>query len=255
MSNSTFLDKIVNHLLQKYSENLSEIVIVLPNKRAKVFLLDKLKNHFENYFFAPQIVSIEEFVQELSGFRAIDNIELLFEFYQVYLRLNNSESPQNFDQFSNWATILLQDFNEIDRYLIEPNYVFSYLKDIEVLKRWDLSIDQKTELIDKQLLFWDKLPEYYQEFYNHLLANGVGYQGLIYREAVNHLEFFCSQLKSEKLIFIGFNALNQAEERIIQHLLALEKAEILWDIDKVFLNDTHHDVGLFIRRFKEKWIY
>ena len=255
MSNSTFLDKIVNHLLQKYSENLSEIVIVLPNKRAKVFLLDKLKNHFENYFFAPQIVSIEEFVQELSGVRAIDNIELLFEFYQVYLRLNNSESPQNFDQFSNWATILLQDFNEIDRYLIEPNYVFSYLKDIEVLKRWDLSIDQKTELIDKQLLFWDKLPEYYQEFYSHLLANGVGYQGLIYREAVNHLEFFCSQLKSEKLIFIGFNALNQAEERIIQHLLALEKAEILWDIDKVFLNDTHHDVGLFIRRFKEKWIY
>ena len=78
---------------------------------------------------------------------------------------------------TNWATVLLQDFNEIDRYLIEPNYVFSYLKDIEVLKRWDLSIDQKTELIDKQLLFWDKLPSYYQEFYNHLLGKGVGYQG------------------------------------------------------------------------------
>lgn len=255
MRNSTFLDKIIDHLLRDYSENLSEIVIVLPNKRAKVFLLDKLKNHFENYFFAPQIVSIEEFVQELSGVRAIDNIELLFEFYQVYLQLNNPESSQSFDQFSNWATVLLQDFNEIDRYLIEPNYVFSYLKDIEVLKRWDLSIDQKTELIDKQLLFWDKLPSYYQEFYNHLLGKGVGYQGLIYREAVNHLEFFSSHLKSEKLIFAGFNALNQAEERIIQHLLTIDKAEILWDIDKVFLNDVHHDVGLFIRRFKDKWVY
>lgn len=255
MKNPTFLDKLVNHLLQKYSENLSEIVVVLPNKRAKVFLLDKLKSHFENYFFAPKIISIEEFVQELSGVRSIDNIELLFEFYHIYLQLNNTETVQNFDQFSNWAKILLQDFNEIDRYLIEPNYVFSYLKDIEVLKRWDLSIDQKTELIEKQLLFWDRLPEYYQEFYNHLLAKGLGYQGLIYREAVNHLEFFSSQMQSEKLIFAGFNALNQAEERIIQHLLAIGKAEILWDIDKVFLNDFQHDVGLFIRRFKEKWIY
>lgn len=255
MMNPTFLDKLVSHLLQKYSENLSEIVVVLPNKRAKVFLLDKLKFHFENYFFAPKIISIEEFVQELSGVRSIDNIELLFEFYHIYLQLNNTETVQNFDQFSNWAKILLQDFNEIDRYLIEPNYVFSYLKDIEVLKRWDLSIDQKTELIEKQLLFWDRLPEYYQEFYNHLLAKGLGYQGLIYREAVNHLEFFSSQMQSEKLIFAGFNALNQAEERIIQHLLAIGKAEILWDIDKVFLNDFQHDVGLFIRRFKEKWIY
>jgi ATP-dependent helicase/nuclease subunit B len=255
MRNPTFLDKLVDHLLLKYSENLSDIVIILPNKRAKVFLLDKLKSHFENYFFAPKIISIEEFVQELSGVRSIDNIELLFEFYQVYSDLNKNDSLQNFDQFSNWAKTLLQDFNEIDRYLIEPNYVFSYLKDIEVLKRWDLSVDQKTELIEKQLLFWDRLPEYYQEFYNHLLAKGLGYQGLIYREAVNHLEFFSSQLESEKLIFAGFNALNQAEERIIQHLLAIGKAEILWDIDKVFLNDFQHDVGLFIRRFKEKWIY
>ncbi|WP_136667325.1 PD-(D/E)XK nuclease family protein [Flavobacterium sp. H122] len=255
MMNATFLDKLVGHLFQKYSENLSEIVIVLPNKRARVFLLDKLKSHFENYFFAPKIISIEEFVEELSGVRSIDNIELLFEFYQVYLQLSSKETAQNFDQFSNWAKTLLQDFNEIDRYLIEPNYVFSYLKDIEVLKRWDLSVEQKTELIEKQLIFWDKLPEYYQEFYNHLLTKGLGYQGLIYREAVNHLEFFSSQLQSEKIIFAGFNALNQAEERIIQHLLAVDKAEILWDIDKTFLNDFYHDVGLFIRRFKEKWIY
>ena len=254
MTSISFLDKLVNYLSNEYSDKLSEITIILPNRRARVFLLDKLKNRHNQYFFAPKIISVEDFVQELAEIRAIDSIELLFEFYTVYLGLTN-EKDQTFEQFSNWAKTLLQDFNEIDRYLIEPNYVFSYLKEIKALERWDLSIDKKTELIDKQLEFWNKLPLYYDTFYNYLKEKKIGYQGLIYREAVNNLEFFAQNVKSSKLVFAGFNALNQAEEKIIQHLLAVGKAEILWDADKTFLNDPLHDAGLFIRRFREKWLY
>jgi hypothetical protein len=32
--------------------------------------------------------------------------------------------------------MLLQDFNEIDRYLLDPTHVLSYLKDIEEKKKW-----------------------------------------------------------------------------------------------------------------------
>lgn len=252
MTNTSFLDKLVLHLVAQYPNHLSDIVIVLPNKRARVFLLDKLKSKFDDYFFAPKIISIEEFVQELAQIRTLDSIELLFEFYTVYLGLTK-EKPQTFEQFSNWAKTLLQDFNEIDRYLIAPDYVFSYLKEIKALERWDLSIENKTELIEKQLEFWNKLPLYYDTFYNHLKERKIGYQGLIYREAVNNLEFFTQHINTYKLVFAGFNALNQAEEKIIQHLLAVDKAEILWDADKTFLNDPLHDSGLFIRRFKEKW--
>ncbi|OWP84407.1 hypothetical protein BWK59_05480 [Flavobacterium davisii] len=249
----TFLDKLTLFLFNTHSSDLENIVIVLPNKRASVFLLDKIKQHFSQYAFAPIIISIEEFVQDLAGIRPLDNIELLFAFYDTYLEITPIDERQDFEQFSNWAKILLQDFNEIDRYLIKPHYVFSYLKEIEVLKRWNLEPHQKTELIHKQILFWEKVPHYYEMYYESLLSKGVGYQGLIYKEAVQNLEFFAQQLKAKKIIFAGFNALNQAEEKIIQHLVAIDKAEILWDIDRVFLNDPQHDAGLFIRRFKNQW--
>ncbi len=252
MINGTFLDKLVSYLIED-NANLDKITIVLPNKRAKVFLLEALKNKFDNYFFAPQIISIEEFVQELSGIRNIDSVELLFEFYEVYLSITPSEKQVSFEKFANWAVTLLQDFNEIDRYLLSPNHVFSYLKDIEALKRWDLSASETTPLIDKQLEFWKLLPHYYDSFYNHLKVKKMGYQGLIYREAVNNLEFYAANIESQKIIFAGFNALNKAEEKIIQYLLSIDKAEIRWDIDSVFINDASHDTGLFVRRFKDKW--
>jgi len=253
MENNTFLDNLVAYLGNSNSASVSDIVIVLPNQRAKVFLVEKLKNKFSNAFFSPQIISIEEFIQELSGIRNVDPVELLFEFYEVYTALPN-DKVQTFEQFSNWAKTLLQDFNEIDRYLIDPNYVFSYLKEIKVLERWELTLENKTDLINKQLEFWSKLPLYYDCLYKSLIEKGIGYQGLIYREAVNNLEFYASNVAS-KLVFAGFNALNQAEEKIIQHLLAIDKAEILWDIDQIFVNDRLHDAGLFVRRFKENWTH
>ena len=250
---TTFLDKLTAHLFSKYADALNSTTVILPNKRARVFLLDKIKQQLPEFTFAPNIISIEEFVQDLAGIRPLDNIELLFSFYEVYVSLTPKTDIQDFEQFSNWAKIIIQDFNEIDRYLIKPDYVFSYLKEIEVIKRWNLEPQDKTDLIHKQIVFWEKMPEYYETFYQFLLQKGVGYQGLIYREAVNNLEFFAQQLKAEKLLFAGFNALNQAEEKIIQHLLAIDKAEVLWDIDRVFLNDNQHDTGLFVRRFKNAW--
>lgn len=255
MTETTFLDKLANYIVTEKQYDFSKIVIVLPNKRAKLFLLESFKVHFENFFFAPKILSIEDFIQDISGIRSIDSVELLFEFYEVYSSLTIVENRQNFEQFSNWAKTLLQDFNEIDRYLINPDYVFSYLKDIEVLKRWDLSPADKTEIINKQLEFWDILPQYYSSFYNHLLKTKIGYQGLVYREAVKNLVQFSSEIIDKRIIFAGFNALNQAEEKIVQHLLSIDKADMLWDIDEVFLKDVHHDAGLFTRRFKEQWSY
>lgn len=253
MTNTSFLDKLANYVVNEKQYSFSDIVIVLPNKRAKIFLLESFKKYLKDYFFAPKIVSVENFVQEISGIRSIDNVELLFEFFEVYSSLTIADRRQNFEQFANWAKTLLQDFNEIDRYLIRPDYVFSYLKDIEVLKRWDLSPNETTEIIDKQLEFWDSLPSYYETFYHHLLRKKIGYQGLIYREAVKNIDIFSANIKERKILFAGFNALNQAEEKIIQRLIAQDKAEILWDIDEVFLKDTHHDAGLFARRFKEQW--
>lgn len=253
MTNPTFLDKLSSEIILHYQDCLSEITIVLPNKRARVFLIESIKKQLNKTVFAPQIVSIEDFIQDMAGIRSADSIELLFEFYSVYLSVTPKEQQQEFDLFANWAKTLIQDFNEIDRYLLRPDHVFSYLKDIEVLKRWDLQPSDTTPLLDRHLEFWNKLPEYYETFYKHLKQKGVGYQGLIYREAVDNLTFFSDALGEKRLVFAGFNALNKAEEKIIQHLLFHEQAKIYWDIDATLLNDGYHDAGLFLRRFKKEW--
>ena len=251
MKSISFLSLLAEHIVANYSATIEELVVVLPNKRAKVFLLEELKKEIQQNSFAPKIISIEDFIQQIAGIRSVDSVELLFEFYNVYISLTEKDQ-QPFEQFSNWGKTLLQDFNEIDRYLLEPTHVFSYLKDIEAIKRWNLEPQHKTKLIENYLLFWENMPLYYDAFYKHLLSKGIGYQGLIYREAVENLNHFSNSI-NHKIIFAGFNALNQAEEKIFQHLLSVEKADVLWDVEETFLNDPYHDAGLFARKIKKSW--
>ena len=253
MINTSFLEKIAVTILHDYYDRLFEITIILPNKRAKVFLIEALRKQIDQTILSPNIVSIEDFVQEVASVRSIDPIELLFEFYEVYLSITEKQHQQSFELFANWAKTLLQDFNEIDRYLLEPSHVLSYLKDIEDIKRWGIEVENKTKLLENYIDFWKLLPRYYEAFYSHLVNKGFGYQGLIYREAVNNLNHFSNTITNKTYVFAGFNALNAAEEKIVQHLLALDQAKIFWDIDQTFLNDPYHDAGLFVRRFKESW--
>ncbi len=253
MTNTSFLDKIATVLIQNYSENLSNTIVVLPNKRARIFLIEALKKQIANNILSPKIISIEDFIQDVSAIRTVDPIELLFEFYEVYLSITSKENQQSFELFANWAKTLLQDFNEIDRYLLEPNKVLKYLENIKEIEHWSVDINNRTDLIEKHLEFWKLLPKYYESLYIHLRQKGMGYQGLIYREAVNKINQFSNTTESKQFIFAGFNALNAAEEKIIQHLVANGQAKIYWDADQAFLNDSYHDAGLFIRRFKESW--
>jgi hypothetical protein len=253
MINTSFLDKIAQVLIENYSGKLSNTIVVLPNKRAKIFLIEALKKQVEGNILSPEIISIEDFIQDIAGIRSVDPIELLFEFYDVYLSVTEKANQQSFELFANWAKTLLQDFNEIDRYLLDPTYVLSYLKDIEDIKKWGIEVENKTQLLENYIDFWKLLPNYYQSLYAHLLKKGIGYQGLIYREAVGNLNLFSKSITNKTYLFAGFNALNASEEKIIQHLIAADQAKIYWDVDQTFLNDPYHDAGLFVRRFKQNW--
>ncbi|BCY27680.1 PD-(D/E)XK nuclease family protein [Flavobacterium okayamense] len=253
MNKSSFLEQIAIELLKRNNNSLENTTVVLPNKRAKVFLLNEIRKVSNVSLFSPNIISIEELIQEISEIRSVDAIEILFEFYEVYLRLTDKEEAQSFDLFSSWAKTAIQDFNEIDRYLISPKNVFTYLTEIKALERWNVQPNKKTDLVDKHLKFWQLLPKYYEVLYLSLLDKKIGYQGLIYREAVKNLSLFSKENNKNKFYFVGFNALNDAEEKIILHLNEFNNADVFWDIDEYFLNNEYHDVGLFIRRYKKDW--
>jgi hypothetical protein len=252
MIQNGFLNQIAEALANIPNAELANTTVVLPNKRAKVFLIAAFQKKIEANVFLPKIVSIDDFVQEIAGIQLIDDIELIFEFYDVYQKLNIDSDIQSFDLFSNWAITLLQDFNEIDRYLIDSDKILKYLLDIDNIKKWGLTLDNQTPLTENYLNFWKELPKYYNGLYQQLITQKLGYQGMVYREATNNLYFFEF---TNNYLFAGFNALNAAEELIFQHLLEIGKAKVYWDIDKVFLNDIYHDAGLFVRRFKKNWKY
>ena len=253
MADQTFLDKLSARLVADYGPQLPGITIVLPNKRARVFLLESLKKQLSGTIFAPTITSIEDFVQDVANIRSADPIDLLFEFYNVYLGLTPKDKQQPFENFANWAKTLLQDFNEIDRYLLDPKFVLSYLENIDEIEHWAVDVDKRTTMISNYLDFYKLLPLYYSTLYAHLLDKGIGYQGLIYREAVSNIDHFSTAYNGAQVVFAGFNALNAAEEKIIQHLMSQGQAKVFWDIDYAFLSDPYHDAGLFIRRFQREW--
>jgi hypothetical protein len=254
MITTSFLNKLAQKLAQDFPETLSELIIILPNKRAKVFLLEALKKAINQTIIAPEIKSIEEFIEEVATVRPVDTITVLFEFYQVYTAIEQ-DKKEPFDEFATWAKTLLQDFNEIDRYLIDPNKILKYLENIKEIEHWSVDATQKTPLIESYLLFWKKLPNYYHQLYQHLLQKGIGYQGLLYREADRNAASYIASISNQHFVFAGFNALNKAEERIFQQLLEQGCASVYWDIDEVFLNDPLHDAGLFQRRYIKNWPY
>lgn len=249
----SFINDVLKDL-EKKEVNLSKVTFILPSKRAGVFLRNEIATNASKTIFAPTIVSIEEFVEELSQLQKINNTELLFEFYTIYKAQTPKEQVEIFESFSKWAQILLQDFNEIDRYLINPLTIFDYLSAIQDINHWSLEKNQ-TPLIKNYLVFWKRLFSYYSNLQDKLIEKGKGYQGLIYREAVENLESYIQLNPNKQHIFLGFNALNSSESVIIQELIQTDLASIYWDIDEAFLSNVNHDAGYFIRRHKKEWLH
>ena len=247
----TFISETIDDILKKQS-SFEDCVFILPSQRAGVFIKDTFKKKIVTGFL-PEIVTIESFVSEISEITKADSIQLLFHFYSIYCELE--KHPDTFDIFSSWASVVLQDFNEIDQYLVNPNDIFTYLRDIQRMKKWSVKGEFKeTELIKDHLIHMEKLGVYYSKFYLFLLEKKVGYQGLIYREATKKVEQFLEKNSHKKFFFIGFNALNKAEETLFKIILDNQSSEIYWDIDRTFF-DGAHSAGSFIRKYKKEWSY
>jgi len=229
---TTFIHDVLADLNKKQVD-ISNITLILPSKRAGVFLKHELSTSLLQPIFSPTILSIEEFVEELSQLKAISNTELLFEFYETYLQVHNTKNPDSFDTFSKWAQILLQDFNEIDRYLIPQEKIFDYLSAIKEINHWSVDTNQ-TDFVKNYLVFWKRLKIYYNQLTENLVNKKKGNQGLIYREAVESIQNYIEANPEKHHVFLGFNALNKAEETIIQELLENSHADIYWDIDDAF---------------------
>ena len=247
----SFISETLDDIL-KTTTSFENVVFILPSQRAKVFVKEEFKYKIA-VGFLPEMLNIEEFIQQISGIEKVDSIQLLFYFYSIYK--NVEQNPDSFDVFSSWAVTVLQDFSEIDQYLIDTNDIFIYLRDIERLRKWSVKgTFKETELIRDHNKFLEKLNIYYKAFYQFLLEKNIGYQGLLYKEASKKIDTYLVNTAQKKFFFIGFNALNKAEEILFQKVLEKGNAEVYWDLDETFFN-SNHQAGKFIRKYKSEWKY
>lgn len=246
----TFLDEIAEQIV--HSEHFFEsIKIIVPSRRATLFLKNALARQIQKPAFAPEILSIEEFIEELSSLKKAPQLDLIFEFYDVYCEVTMENDRDSFDQFLGWATVILSDFNEMDAHLVSAQSFFDFQFSLQEMTQWTKEEDQ-TKIVQNHLQFWRIMPALYEGLNQRLMDKQQATLGYMFREAVSNLEFYMNQT-SKQHFFIGFNALNAAESSIIQEFLSRNKGSVHWDIDRQFYKDPFHAAGKFIRQYYKDW--
>ncbi len=284
MNNSktnNFLHDLALRIIADYSGDFSKLKVVLPSKRSVVFFRYFLGNSIEKSSWAPEIITISEWISELTTYEEMDKTTLLFELFQVVKDYLKKDDPiadfyhhftnLKFDNFYPFGETLLSDFNEMDAYHIDHNDLFRILKEhAELESVFDyLSTEQieaiqefwrgfsKDNLSKEQKGFielWKFLPGLYEQFRNHLIKKGKVYGGLNYKLAVdgiieNNIEFDTET----EYIFAGFNALNSCEISLLSALQDEANVSFYWDADEMYIEKKEHEAGFFIRELINKF--
>ena len=250
-----FLEKIADRLLNKFQEDMEGALIVLPSKRAVVFLKYYLSKKINKPIFLPDFSSVEDFIVDISGLTVLDNTSLQFRLYSSY-KSSSFQDKDSFDLFLKWSSMMLNDFNDIDRSLVDAKSVYSNLKSIKELenwgdREWSLSDGNLTYMQKDYINFFNHMYSCYKDFTDKLLENNLAYQGLAYRtaaEKITHIDITWS-----KIWFVGLNALTKSEQEIIDYLKQKDIARVFWDADSFYYENKIHEAGSFLRNQRERW--
>ncbi len=234
-----FIQKISDYITSHYDLTKENITIVFPNKRAALQLRTELAKTIKNNFWVPQILSIQQAMEEWSGLQLIDNIEVIFEI----IKMNQEFFP--------YAAQMAKDFDEIDQYGVNAEKLFAHLKDAKEIEEWNLTLENGVE--SNYLKFFGSLISYYNNLRETLSQNYQGYYGLITKKIASFDDSALQKCtKGRKIIFAGFNALTTTEENIIVRMIESGNAVMLWDLDKYYFEDEQQEAGHFARRFFKK---
>lgn len=249
----TFLEETIEELILNYKD-LSELVIVLPSKRAGGFFRHYLSNSSVGPAFLPIILSIEEFISQIADLAIVSNTDLLLYSYPAYKEAFSDIEHDSFSEYLGWAQILINDLNEMDRHLADPDSFFNYLESIKALEQWSGG-QPPSEMMISYMQFWKHLPKFYETLNSTLREKGQGYQGMVYRTASEELEHYISAKSNIPHIFVGFNALNKAEQVILKGILEQGNGKIFWDADRTFIESPDHSAAKFLKSYFKSWKY
>lgn len=264
-----FLQELAEKVYLDHGNDLEGVTIVFPNRRAGLFFRKYLAENLEKPVWSPAIMSLEDFVKPLSAIQPLDKLSLVFKLYSIYKKI--SPRKEEFDRFFYWGEMLLKDFDDIDKYLVnaknlyvnlsrlkELDQVFDYLtvEQKKIIREfWHNFDDRPSEEKENFLRIWEILFDLYDQFTRQLKDESVGYMGMIYRDVVDKINENALKTNHNKVIFAGFNALTKSEEKIISWFLEEGKAEVYWDVDAYYVNDENQEAGMFFREYGKKSVF
>lgn len=241
--------KFVDHIADYIHSNeldLEHLTIVLPSERLKKYIGSALFEHYGRPIIAPKMVTIDHWVKSYSPETVIDTTRALLRLFEIQLKNAKTIEDASFDEFFTWGTILLSDFNEIDRYLLDADQVFRNLADIKEIENWSFGEQELTEAQKRFMEFWDRLPGYYKALNAELSKREMAYAGKAFNYLTKHIDLLFEDKKAQYL-FAGFNALSKAEIELIRQIDQLGRAHVLINGDAWYYEDRDHEAGRFLR--------
>ena len=259
-----FLYQVATLFYQQYGAEIHRLAFVFPNRRAGLFFQKYLSEISEKPLFSPSILTINDLFMQLSGKHPADKIQMLFRLYELYKQ--RSGSSESFDEFIYWGEMLLNDFDDIDKYMVDARMLFRNVSDlksldddfnylspeqVQAIRSFWSSFYPKGDSPNQQhfLELWEILYDLYAGLRTSLAKDGCGYDGMIFREVVEQLEKEpMSDFPFDRVVFVGLNALSVSEERL---LLALQKkgvADFYWDYVGPWVTDPDNKASFFLER-------
>ena len=258
----TFLKLVAHDLYTKTNGDFAHTAIVFPNKRAGLFFNEYLALETDRPIWSPAYISIGELFRKVSDLQIGDPVKLVCELYKVFVNITGSK--ESLDDFYFWGELLISDFDDADKNMVDTEAMFRNIKDLnelndngyefleegqkEALSQFfkNFSIDKVTELKQRFINIWDVLGEIYTEFKAVLRKQGIAYEGMMYREVTESMDI--DKLPYDRYVFVGFNVLNKVEHTLFKKLDKAGKAMFYWDYDNFYLNKHPHEAGEFIKR-------
>lgn len=272
MNKDSFLYRVAQSITNNKDIDFENTLVILPNQRAKNFLSQYICNS-DSPIFLFDMVSIDDVVKNNVYDKILmDKLPLIYNLYKSYCKVYYShnqplegEKIESFTDFYTWGRKLLNDFDEIDKHLIEAKIFYRNIKEYkdlqadtneyltkeqkEILQRFfNIKFDSDEQPIIKNFVkIWNCLYDIYEDFNNSLLEQNSAYSGRMYKDFALRLENREITLKYKHIIIVGFSVLNQVEKKIFQILKNDYQTEFYWDYDIYYADNMENEAGIFIR--------
>lgn len=266
--------------------DISKYCFVFPNRRSSIFFRKYLGELISGPVFSPKLVTVDEFFGELSGLKQADRILSLYLLYQQYHK--HSGTDESFDKFITWGDVILNDFDDVDKYMADAERLFANVKDLKELDSgyefltadqlgairqfWgdflkdysssEVNVTVSGKPKDRFIAIWKVLYPVYEGFKQDLRAQGLGYSGMIYREVAEEAEKDGSAISRMirsygGVIFVGLNALNECELRLLDYVRDLRAdgfdTDFYWDFYGDMIKDPANKSSLVMAKNVERY--